>query len=130
VSDPFDFGSPVSAPAMNAGSYLADEPPAAKIVFSKPPAWMFWVGAAVSVVGAVLAWVLTSLTLAVVGWFLAGPIGMLLVIWFKNRDTVARTKGVYQAPKWLSAAYWVCVGVCLVAVVMAAVRVAIGMGRL
>jgi hypothetical protein len=125
MSDPFSFEddeSPNSADSGDGGS--------AQVKFTKPPfAWLA-AGAGLSIAGGLLAWLGNSLPLAVGGWFLAGPLGLTLLAWFLNRDSRAKVGGVYLAPSWTLQVYVASVVVCLVAVVLAAIRVSLGVGRL
>lgn len=122
-SDPFDGSDPNARGAEGHGA-----PGAA--VFSGPPFGWLLGGVAAVAAGVCMAWLWASLSLAVVGWALAGPVGLTLVAWFVNRDNRARSAGVYLAPAWTGAAYWTCVGLCLVGVIAVAVRIADGVGRL
>jgi hypothetical protein len=124
VSDPFDFGG-----GPGDGSFVEAEP-SVEVRFTKPPYLWLGLGVGVSLAGAVLSWVFNSLPVAVSGWFLAGPVGLTLLAWYLNRDGKARVEGVYSASAYARHAYFGAVALCVTAVVLAAVRVAIGVGRL
>ena len=101
------------------------------VVCTGPPIRWLAGGLAAVVVGVCAAWSWGSLPLAVIGWVLAGPVGLTLIAWFVNRDNAARSSGgVYQAPTWVPAAYWICVALSLIGIVAVAIRVAEGVGRL
>jgi hypothetical protein len=125
VADPFVFDD---APAGADPGFGESTPKV--VVFTKPPyAWLL-AGVGGSVLGGALAWIWNSIPVAVVGWFLAGPVGLTLLAWFVNRDNRARSRGVYLAPSWITAAYVAAFLACLLCVLLAAVRVAWGFGRL
>ncbi len=124
--DPFDSSEP---DARGADGFGGSGAPGA-VVFSGPPFGWLLGGVAAVAAGVCMAWLWALLPLAVVGWALAGPVGLTLVAWFVNRDNRARSSGVYLAPAWTGAAYWTCVGLCLVGVIAVAVRIADGVGRL
>lgn len=124
--DAFDSAGPG---AHGTGGFGGQVVPQA-VVFSGPPFGWLLGGMAAVAIGVCIAWIWGSLPLAVAGWVLAGPVGLTLVAWFVNRDNRARSSGVYLAPAWTAAAYWVCVGLSLVGVIAVAVRIADGVGRL
>ncbi|MCL1838610.1 MAG: hypothetical protein FWG47_04755 [Propionibacteriaceae bacterium] len=135
MSDPFGFGQASQAHSGDPydafpSSVFGDATGSGDIKFVGPP-WPWLVGGAVtSAAGAVLAWLTSSLPLEIVGWFIAGPVGFMLVILFTNQDTRQRARGVYLQYGWLRPLQIAAICVCVAGVVAAAIRVAIGVGRL
>ncbi len=97
--------------------------------FVGPPWWWLAAGAGISAIGATLAWVTSTLPLAIVGWFLAGPLGLSLAIWYTNRENDRKASGRLLTPGWLPPTRIAALVLCLAAVILAAIRVAIGIGR-
>lgn len=100
------------------------------VVFTKPPYLWLIGGLGSALLGCALAWISNLIPVAVVGWFLAGPVGLTLLAWFVNRDNRARSRGVYLAPSWLTAAYLGSFAMILLCVLGTALRLAWGFGRL
>ncbi len=109
---------------------FGDDPPPPPPPNTRPPWRWLLLSLAAAIIGGTLAWVTGSLALAVLGWVIAGPGGLTLLAWFRNRDQRARISGVYLAPTWAPAAYWATLGCCLAAIIASALRVAIGVGRM
>lgn len=119
-----------SNPFADLGDESGFSAPPPAVVLTGPPLGWLAAGALSAAVGGVLAWLGGSLAVAVLGWLLAGPVGLTLVAWYVNRDNRAKVAGVYQAPVWAGLAYWVGVAACVAGVALAALRVAEGVGRL
>jgi len=95
-----------------------------------PPLTWLGASAAAAVIGLLLAALLGALPpLAVTGWVLAGPVAIGALAVYTSADTRRRARPVYISPNWLTAAYYACLGVCLVGVVVAAIRIALWVGR-
>jgi hypothetical protein len=125
MADPFVFDD---APVPSDPGF--GEHAAKAVVFTKPPyVWLF-AGLGGAVLGCAIAWIWSSIPVAVLGWFLAGPVGLTLLAWFVNRDNRARSRGVYLAPSWLAGAYIGAFVASLLCVLATALRLAWGFGRL
>lgn len=116
TDSPVDFGSPAStAPGLSV---------------ARPPLTWLGVSVAAALLGLLLAALLGALPpLAVIGWLLAGPVAIGALAVYISIDTRRRAGAVYVAPNWLTAAYYACLVVCLAGVVVAAVRIALWVGR-
>lgn len=97
---------------------------------ARPPLPWLLGSAAAAVLGLLLAALLGALPpLAVIGWVLAGPVAIGALAIYTSADTRRRAQPLYVAPNWLTAGYYACLGVCLVGVIISAVRIALWVGR-
>lgn len=95
---------------------------------SSPVMWLYFsIGSAV--LGALLAWLLGSTALTLVGWLFAGPVAIVLLGCFHKTDTFRRASGLYAEPSYLKTIYMTTIAVCLVAVIISAVFVGLWWGR-
>lgn len=132
-SDPF-----APAPAQQSGDPFAREqgtgtasptPGSGTIAVARPPAFLLLIAIGLAVVAAVLAGVLALPGVAIGAWVAAGPIAIGLIALFVIRDTWARSGGVYAAPGWVKPLYWVAIVVCLLCILVPAIRIALWVGR-
>ncbi len=97
----------------------------------RPPVIWLAACAAAAVAGGLLAWLLGATPLwAVVAWAISGPLAIGLLAAFSGFDTRQRAKGIYSGAEWVRPAYWVCLVLCLLAVIGSAIRIALWVGRL
>lgn len=80
-------------------------------------------------IGAVLSWLLDASALTLIGWALAGPVAIGFIGVYHRADTLLRTSGLYSEPSWTRTLYSGVVGLCLCAVIVAAVFVGLWWGR-
>ncbi|MDQ2722797.1 MAG: hypothetical protein M3Y19_05760 [Actinomycetota bacterium] len=97
----------------------------------RPPVLWLALGAAVAVVGMVLALVLgTHIFIAVISWVLAGPVAIGLLATFTIVDTGQRARPLYSFPSWLPWAYRGVLVLAVLGVAAGAWRIAEWAGRL
>lgn len=99
------------------------------VVVHKPPVLILAGSALLMLAAAVGASVSGLVVVAFICWFLAGPVGTGLLALFQNRDSVARSKGVYSREGWVTPAFYASVVLCLAAVTICALRIAMWAGR-
>ena len=122
------FGSdataePTFAPAGSTGG-------SAGLAVAGPPLSWLAISAAAALVGLVLAATLGAVPpLAVLSWLLAGPVAIGALAVYIGADTRRRAGPIYVAPNWLTAGYYACLAVCLIGVVVSAIRIALWVGR-
>lgn len=104
--------------------------PAGPPAVAGPPLPLLGASAATAVIGLVLAAVLGALPpAAIIGWVLAGPLAIGALAVYTSADTRRRAQPIYVAPNWLTAGYYACLAVCLIGVIVSAVRIALWVGR-
>ncbi|WP_026927066.1 hypothetical protein [Granulicoccus phenolivorans] len=130
--DPFaTVGAPRQADAgvFAAGGGVAVAPTAG-ITVTKPPAYLLLIAAGLALVAGVVALLLNNPIVAIVCWVVAGPIAIGVIAYFVIRDTYARSSGVYGAPNWVKPLYYTAIALCLVCILVPAVRIALWVGTL
>ncbi|NNG18291.1 hypothetical protein HJ590_01640 [Naumannella sp. ID2617S] len=131
-----DSGNPLSAPAptnrptdvFGSGDPAAAGQPA--LTIARPPAFLLLIALGVAVVAGVVALLLNNIVVAIICWFLAGPIAIGLVALFVIRDNWARASGAYSSPGWLKPLHIATVALCLLAILAPALRIADWVGHL
>lgn len=97
----------------------------------RPPLLWLVLGAAVALIGLVLALVVGShVWLAMTGWVLAGPLAIGALATFTIRDTGQRARPLYSFPSWLPWAYRGVLLLAMLGVAAGAWRIAEWAGRL
>lgn len=150
-ADPFNFGPPNRQPASQStaplparapgpvppagpfgppGQPSSRTPAATSLSIATPPAWILFLAAGVALIAGIVAIVWESPLVAIGCWFAAGPAAIGLLAFFVDRDTAARASGLYAAPGWVKPLHYGAIGVCLVAVLAPALRIAEWVGRL
>lgn len=138
ASDPFAPTQPHAATGQNSGDPFAREAgvstamPSAgggAISVARPPAFLLLIAIGLAVAAAVLAGVLALPGVAIGAWVVAGPIAIGLIALFVIRDTWARSSGVYAAPGWVKPLHWAAIVVCLLCILVPAIRIALWVGR-
>lgn len=129
---PFSVGPQGAGPVQNA---FADETQggfgsAGPLEISRPPVLLLFVAVAIAVVAAVIAGIFGVWWLAIICWFLAGPVAIGLIALFVTKDNQARTQGVYAAPSWVRPFHVAVSILCVAAVLVPALRIADWVGRL
>lgn len=94
-----------------------------------PPVILLYSSLLSAGLGAVLAWILGSSAMTLLGWVFAGPIAIGLIGYYHKVDTLRRATDLYAEPGYLKILYMTTIAVCLVAVVIAAVFVGLWWGR-
>ncbi|SDS76198.1 hypothetical protein [Microlunatus soli] len=108
----------------------AHGPATGALAVAGPPLTLLGISAAAAVIGLLLAALLGALpALAVIGWVLAGPFAIGVLALYTTADTRRRAQPIYVAPNWLIAGYYACLAVCLVGVIVSAIRIALWVGR-
>lgn len=115
-------GSPTASPATSVS--------AGPLAIAKPPTPVLAVGAAVVVVGAVLAAVCWASWIALIGWALAGPVAIGVLAFYVARDTARRAEPIYLRPDWLTMAYAAVASLAVIGIVVSSLSVALWVGRL
>lgn len=101
------------------------------VQIARPPLPYLAAAAAISLVALLLAALLGAIPgLAIIAWVLAGPIAIGVLAYYLKVDTTERARPIYAAPNWLRPAYIVALVLCGIAVVIAALRIALWVGRL
>lgn len=126
----FGFGS---ADGRDAFGQLAT-PTGGALTTAGPPLKWFAVALGLAVLGIVLGGV-SALGGGVIwtagpAWLLAGPIAIGALAVYSRVDTQRRTDAIYSAPGWVSTAYWVVLGACLVGIAIGAWQIALWAGKL
>jgi fluoride ion exporter CrcB/FEX len=117
----FEFSRPGSGDASRGAATLTSG--------RAPVSWLAACLAAV-VIGGFLAVALgATSSWAIAAWVLSGPIAIGLLAAFTTFDTKARTMGVYSRQAWVKPLYVVCLVLCGIAVCIAALRIALWVGR-
>lgn len=104
-------------------------PSGTSITPASPPAVFLYSSLLSAGLGAVLAWILESSAMTLLGWVFAGPIAIGLIGYYHKVDTLRRATDLYAEPGYLKILYVTTIAVCLVAVVIAAVFVGLWWGR-
>lgn len=102
----------------------------APLTISRPPLPLLLIALVIAVVAAVVAGLFGQPLIAVICWVFAGPIAIGVIALYVTRDNNARAQGIYAAPRWARAFHVVTSVVCVLAVIVPAVRIAFWVGRL
>lgn len=125
------FGAPQpTQPGQNNVFGPATTAPPAGLTAAKPPTWLLFVAAGLALAAGIVALLLDSPVIAIVCWFVAGPIAIGLLALFVVKDTFARSSGLYAAPGWVKPLHYVAIGLCLVCILAPALRIADWVGHL
>lgn len=126
-SDPFARGGQPTATLPSVST--SGQAPGGTISVAKPPAYLLFAAIALAIVAAVLAGLLAIPGVAIGAWVVAGPIAIGIIALFVIRDTWARSGGVYAAPGWVKPLYYTAIVVCLLCILVPAIRIALWVGR-
>lgn len=130
-SNPFDqptgFDQEATQPASAFGGAVATSAP---VEISRPPVLLLFIALGIAIVAGVIAAIVGALPVAIICWFLAGPVAIGIIAFYVNKDNDARAKGVYSAPNWVRPLHIAVSVICVLAVVVPALRIADWVGRL
>lgn len=124
--------SPLSTPRQPAGTGGAFGGPvtAGDLTAARPPAWLLFLAAGLAMIAGIIALVLNHPVIAIVCWVFAGPVAIGLLGLFVVKDTFARSSGLYAAPDWIKPVHYGAIVLCLVCILVPALRIADWVGRL
>lgn len=128
VTQPAPIGGVSHAGPSSGGGPAAS--PSATLTVAKPPVWLLFLAAGLALTAGIVALVWGAPAVAIVCWFLAGPVAIGLLALFVLRDTSARASGLYAAPSWVQPMHYVAIGLCLMCILVPALRIADWVGRL
>jgi hypothetical protein len=120
-SDDFGFGT----------SWSGDAPSPGVAQISTPRVLWLVLGAAVSLIGVLVAALFGAMIIpAVAGWLLSGPIAIGLLAAFVQSETRRRAMPTFASYAWVQPLYVLCIVLALGGVVVSALRIALWAGRL
>jgi hypothetical protein len=95
-----------------------------------PPTWLLFLAVGLALVAGIVALVLDSPVVAIVCWVVAGPVAIGLLALFVVKDTFARASEVYSALDWVKPLHYGAIVLCLLCILVPALRIADWVGRL
>lgn len=110
------FGGPAAAPV--------------DLTAAKPPTWLLFLAGGLALAAGIVAILLNIPWVAIVCWFVAGPVAIGLLALFVVKDTFARSSGLYAAPGWVKPLHYIAIGLCLLCILAPALRIADWVGHL
>lgn len=126
----FGQGGQVGQPAQQGSVFGAPVTTPVNLTAAKPPTWLLFAAGGLALVAGIVAILLNIPWVAIVCWFVAGPIAIGLLALFVVKDTFARSSGLYAAPSWVKPLHYIAIGLCLVCILAPALRIADWVGHL
>lgn len=112
------------------GSVFGSTAAPVNLTAAKPPTWLLFLAGGLALAAGVVAILLNIPWVAIVCWFVAGPIAIGLLALFVVKDTFARSSGLYAAPGWVKPLHYIAIGLCLLCILAPALRIADWVGHL
>lgn len=100
------------------------------VVVATPPVALLFLAAGLAIAAGVVALFFAHPVVVGICWLVAGPLAIGLLALFVGKDTQARSSGLYAARDWVKPMHYVAISVCLLCILVPAVRLADWMGRL